>query len=82
MRSSPRCGAWVGSCTWRPGSLKLLGSSLEKAKSYPPDADSTDKRHAVSICRDLIALYVQDPDPKVSAFAQEARQFLNSRGWQ
>jgi serine/threonine-protein kinase len=61
--------------------LKLLQAQLERAKAIPANSDATDRRTAVSICRDLIALYGEYPDPKVSAFAQQASQFLKSRGW-
>jgi hypothetical protein len=60
---------------------KLLADQFAAAEAVSPTADPDGRRKAVSICRDLIALYGRDPDPQVSAFARQASQLLRDRGW-
>jgi serine/threonine-protein kinase len=56
--------------------LELVRAKMARANAVRPDAGPTDKRLAVSIYRDVIALYGNDPDAQVSTFAREAKDRL------
>jgi serine/threonine-protein kinase len=62
--------------------LKLLSEKVAAAEAVPSGTGSTTaRRQAVSDCRDIVALYSKDADPKVSAFADKARKLLTDRRW-
>jgi eukaryotic-like serine/threonine-protein kinase len=61
--------------------LKLVQDRLAEAERVPSMADPDDRRRAVRICRDIIALYGKDPDPQVSEFARKAADLMNQRQW-
>jgi serine/threonine-protein kinase len=60
--------------------VKLLERQFAIAETVSPTADPADLKRAVSICRDLAALYGKDEDPQVRAFAEKARQKLAALG--
>jgi serine/threonine-protein kinase len=61
--------------------LQLLRKRLDQAQAVTAQAGPGDTTTAVVICRDIIDLYGKDPDSKVSAFAEEARRLMKTRGW-
>ena len=58
--------------------LKLLERQFAIANAVSPAADPDDLKRAVSICRDLIALYGKDEDPRVQEYVEKARHKLTA----
>jgi serine/threonine-protein kinase len=61
--------------------LELLGQRMDQAQAVTAQAGPGDTTTAVAICRDIIALYRNDPDPKVKAFVDDAKKLMQMRGW-
>jgi eukaryotic-like serine/threonine-protein kinase len=59
---------------------KLLADKFAIADAVTPMSDPSGTKTAVSICRDLIALYGQDDDPQIRAFAEKASKKLAALG--
>jgi hypothetical protein len=58
--------------------LQLLQKQMAAADAVSPDADPNTMRKAVSICRDIIALYAKDWGPEVTAYARLATERLRA----
>ncbi len=60
--------------------LKLLEEKFAQAQALPANADPNDTRRAVSICRDIVALYSRDAAAPVKEYARKAREQLRQWG--
>jgi hypothetical protein len=58
--------------------LQLLRAKMAEAAAVQPDADPNQRRQAVAIYRDVVALYGSDADPQVSAVARQAAERLRA----
>jgi serine/threonine-protein kinase len=61
---------------------KLLSDRIAEADTVPHTADPKDRSRALTICRDVVALYDSDADPRVKAFVRKAKQLLAERKWE
>jgi serine/threonine-protein kinase len=59
----------------------LVAGRFAEAEAVPANADRSDRWRAVSICREIIALYAKDADTELGAFAGKARELVKKRGW-
>ncbi len=60
----------------------LLADRLAEAEAIPRSADPKDRRRALSICRDLVALYGKDTELGGKAVAEKASRLLTERKWE
>jgi tRNA A-37 threonylcarbamoyl transferase component Bud32 len=61
---------------------KLLANRLAEADAVPHSADPKDRGRALTICRDVVALYESDPEPRVKAYLRKAKELLAQRKWE
>jgi tRNA A-37 threonylcarbamoyl transferase component Bud32 len=61
---------------------KVLSDRIAEADAVPHDADPKDRSRALSICRDVVALYDSDADQRVKAFVRKAKELLAERKWE
>jgi hypothetical protein len=57
---------------------QLLKAKVAEAAAVQPEADPNQRRQAVAIYRDVVALYGSDADPQVSAVARQAAERLRA----
>jgi serine/threonine-protein kinase len=61
---------------------KLLADRIAEADAVPHTADPKDRSRALSICRDVVALYDSDADLRMKAFVRKAKELLAERKWE
>jgi serine/threonine-protein kinase len=60
---------------------KLIERGLTEADAVSARADPPDRRKALSICRDVVALYVDSADTQIADLAGRAGKLLADRRW-